>query len=102
MSNNPPAPQSNPTLTMPTNIVNTVAPEAANMLSNFWEKSKNADIENTVQTWLNELKKSTQAIKPEDTLGVLNNDTKQHLGDMVDVLQRLVKEKSSSKAVDNF
>ena len=102
MSNNPPAPQSNATLTMPTNIVNTVAPEAANMLSNFWEKSKNADIENTVQTWLNELKKSTQAIKPEDTLGVLNNDTKQHLGDMVDVLQRLVKEKSSSKAVDNF
>ena len=39
MSNNPPAPQSNATLTMPTNIVNTVAPEAANMLSNFWEKS---------------------------------------------------------------
>ena len=87
---------------MPSNVTAVVAPEAANMLSNFWEKSKNADIENAVQIWLNELKKSTQAISTEDTLGVLNEDTKQHLGNMVDVLQRLVKEKSSSTAVDNF
>ena len=65
-------------------------------------KSKAADIENTIQTWLNELKRSTDAISEEDTLGVLNDETKKHIGDIVDVVQRLVKEKSSSKAVENF
>ena len=55
------------------------------MLSNFWEKSKAADIENTIQTWLNELKKSTDAISEEDTLGVVNDETKKHIGDIVDV-----------------
>ena len=51
---------------------------------------------------MNELKKSTDAISEEDTLGVVNDETKKHIGDIVDVVQRLVKEKSSSKAVENF
>ena len=93
MQSAPPAPQAKPPSGgMPTNITTVVAPEAAKMLSNFWEKSKAADIENTIQTWLNELKKSTDAISEEDTLGVLNDETKKHIGDIVDVVQRLVKE----------
>ena len=103
MQSAPPAPQAKPPSGgMPSNITTVVAPEASKMLSNFWEKSKAADIENTIQTWLNELKRSTNAISEEDTMGVLNDETKKHIGDIVDVVQRLVKEKSSSKAVENF
>jgi hypothetical protein len=84
------------------NVEAVAAPSAQKMLSDFWEKTSKDDIEKTVQTWLTELKTHTDALDTKATSGIVTDETKEHLSNMVGVIQKLVQEKKSSQAVEKF
>jgi hypothetical protein len=98
----PRAPQSTSSLVMPDAVVQVEAPSAQNMLEKFWETSSKADIEENVKYMLDQLKIHTDALSSETTAGIVNEDTKHHLSDMVEVMQKIVNEKKGSKSVVAF
>ena len=51
---------------------------------------------------LDQLKIHTDALSSETTAGIVNEDTKHHLSDMVEVMQKIVNEKKGSKSVVAF